>query len=337
MQNTSDAVLEPRAAVATTGMHEIEGRNRAPSIDSVLSAQRALHHDIANADQHPQWQPDIEVSNCPKCFKKFGFFNRKHHCRKCGLIYCANCSSQYISYLPLSYVVFPPSEGGGFVIRGRLAHARFRTCGDCFDEIKMIKDAMGIPNDSEDNESEMESTEDDGELPREELSTHVSSAPSVGKRTPNEITMEVSDSIMIDSGGNSNINNGNSGSQAAATDHDDEQDECPICAANLKHMSETNKEQHIDLCIRQQEFGSPVENSTLKRERNRMLVSHLPNDGLPIVVNDDNECVICLEEFLPGDKVGRLECLCCFHYKCIKDWITKKGFVECPVHALHNI
>jgi len=50
----------------------------------------------------------------------------------------------------------------------------------------------------------------------------------------------------------------------------------------------------------------------------------------------DNECVICLEELKPGDKVGRLECLCVFHYKCIKDWFNKKGYGECPVHFLHQ-
>lgn len=48
------------------------------------------------------------------------------------------------------------------------------------------------------------------------------------------------------------------------------------------------------------------------------------------------ECVICLEDLKPGDKVGRLECLCVFHYKCIKDWFNKKGYGECPVHFLHK-
>lgn len=50
----------------------------------------------------------------------------------------------------------------------------------------------------------------------------------------------------------------------------------------------------------------------------------------------ENECVICLEDLKPGDKVGRLECLCVFHYKCIKDWFNKKGYGECPVHFIHK-
>lgn len=52
--------------------------------------------------------------------------------------------------------------------------------------------------------------------------------------------------------------------------------------------------------------------------------------------NYDNECVICLEDLKPGDKVARMECLCVFHYKCIKFWFKKKGFGECPVHFLHK-
>lgn len=51
---------------------------------------------------------------------------------------------------------------------------------------------------------------------------------------------------------------------------------------------------------------------------------------------EEAECVICLEDLKPGDKVGRLECLCVFHYKCIKDWFNKKGYGECPVHFLHK-
>ncbi|GMF05485.1 unnamed protein product [Ambrosiozyma monospora] len=68
-----------------------------------------------------------------------------------------------------------------------------------------------------------------------------------------------------------------------------------------------------------------------------MLVYTIPWDTNPdsLNLNEDNECVICFEEFKPGDKVGRLECLCCFHYKCIKAWFMKKGDNECPVHTIH--
>lgn len=36
------------------------------------------------------------------------------------------------------------------------------------------------------------------------------------------------------------------------------------------------------------------------------------------------ECPICFEDMEVGDKVSRLECLCVFHYDCIKQWEKKK-------------
>lgn len=46
---------------------------------------------------------------------------------------------------------------------------------------------------------------------------------------------------------------------------------------------------------------------------------------------DDAECTICLEEFEPGVQMGRLECFCRFHLKCIREWfVTRPG--QCPVH-----
>lgn len=46
---------------------------------------------------------------------------------------------------------------------------------------------------------------------------------------------------------------------------------------------------------------------------------------------DDAECTICLEDFEVGADMGRLECLCRFHYMCIKRWWEKKDG-QCPVH-----
>ncbi|KAL1139419.1 hypothetical protein AAG570_006403 [Ranatra chinensis] len=41
--------------------------------------------------QEPEWIPDKEISNCMKCRTKFGFTTRKHHCRRCGQIFCNDC------------------------------------------------------------------------------------------------------------------------------------------------------------------------------------------------------------------------------------------------------
>lgn len=46
---------------------------------------------------------------------------------------------------------------------------------------------------------------------------------------------------------------------------------------------------------------------------------------------DDAECTICLEEFEVGVEMGRLECFCRFHLKCIREWFVGRPGM-CPVH-----
>lgn len=44
-----------------------------------------------------QWESDKAVSCCTRCEAPFTFVRRKHHCRACGRIYCAKCSSREVS------------------------------------------------------------------------------------------------------------------------------------------------------------------------------------------------------------------------------------------------
>ena len=55
----------------------------------------------------PQWQADSEAPDCPICSRKFSFWFRKHHCRKCGRVVCAGCSPHRIT-IPRQFIVRPP-------------------------------------------------------------------------------------------------------------------------------------------------------------------------------------------------------------------------------------
>ena len=57
----------------------------------------------------PRWQPDNEVNKCPICGIAFSFWYRKHHCRKCGRVVCANCSPHRIT-IPRQFIVHPPED-----------------------------------------------------------------------------------------------------------------------------------------------------------------------------------------------------------------------------------
>lgn len=47
------------------------------------------------------WVSEDLVKNCMACKTKFSLVNRKHHCRKCGGVYCASCTSKRTPVLNL--------------------------------------------------------------------------------------------------------------------------------------------------------------------------------------------------------------------------------------------
>ncbi|KAJ2842636.1 hypothetical protein J3B02_005521, partial [Coemansia erecta] len=40
------------------------------------------------------WEPDDSTVECRQCTRRFTLFLRRHHCRRCGLLFCVNCSSK---------------------------------------------------------------------------------------------------------------------------------------------------------------------------------------------------------------------------------------------------
>jgi len=50
------------------------------------------------------WQDDASISNCGICKTTFSLLKRKHHCRKCGMIICNDCSkNMYDREFPLPF------------------------------------------------------------------------------------------------------------------------------------------------------------------------------------------------------------------------------------------
>ncbi|XP_052245136.1 pleckstrin homology domain-containing family F member 2-like isoform X2 [Dreissena polymorpha] len=48
-----------------------------------------------SVDDSPVWIPDSSASKCMLCKRsQFNMINRRHHCRKCGLVVCNDCSSK---------------------------------------------------------------------------------------------------------------------------------------------------------------------------------------------------------------------------------------------------
>ncbi|XP_026729497.1 lateral signaling target protein 2 homolog [Trichoplusia ni] len=50
----------------------------------------------ARPERAPEWVPDIAAPACMRCAAHFTAFRRRHHCRNCGKVFCASCSSNSI-------------------------------------------------------------------------------------------------------------------------------------------------------------------------------------------------------------------------------------------------
>eukprot|EP01102_Stenamoeba_stenopodia_P016564 TRINITY_DN5800_c0_g1_i4.p1 TRINITY_DN5800_c0_g1~~TRINITY_DN5800_c0_g1_i4.p1 ORF type:complete len:355 (-),score=108.27 TRINITY_DN5800_c0_g1_i4:60-1124(-) len=64
---------------------------------TMSSDSNGSKEDLPSLNEQPQsirWVPDNEVNNCLNCNAPFSLFSRKHHCRKCGQIFCGACSSR---------------------------------------------------------------------------------------------------------------------------------------------------------------------------------------------------------------------------------------------------
>lgn len=248
-----------------------------------------------------QWQPDDNMRNCLNCHASFSFIVRKHHCRCCGGIFCGSCSERFARYDSHRVRVvkrsatdeeFPP----------------FRTCGSCYDNLlhmKLLFSPWG------------KRLEVSGSPQAVEGGDFTSDSP-----TPSYAPGEVVKNTASGSEEDPQRNGDN-----VRREEPNEENSCPICNIFLGDLdNETQAQQHVEECIQRAEMTQ--QHHELRNEigsaafQNRMLVYKIPEARGQ---SEFPECPICFEEMVPGDKVGRLECLCVFHYKCIKSWFRKKA------------
>ena len=52
--------------------------------------------------QRPYWAGE-EVISCFICEAEFGFWERQHHCRKCGTAVCGKCSKYFVQLPEFAY------------------------------------------------------------------------------------------------------------------------------------------------------------------------------------------------------------------------------------------
>ncbi|KAF3940084.1 hypothetical protein ABW19_dt0201718 [Dactylella cylindrospora] len=82
--------------------------------------------EVTGPPSRANWKPDAEASVCdaPVCNKSFSLFDRRHHCRRCGNIFCAQHTGQF---LKLDQYCRYNAKG-----------YESRVCIGCFDEYKRL-------------------------------------------------------------------------------------------------------------------------------------------------------------------------------------------------------
>ncbi|XP_044763378.1 myotubularin-related protein 3 isoform X2 [Coccinella septempunctata] len=75
-------------SVGSAGEGEASAVESLPSDKSWENLEYAMYSEM----QGIKWVPDHAVTRCTNCNIKFWIGKRKHHCRKCGNIFCADCS-----------------------------------------------------------------------------------------------------------------------------------------------------------------------------------------------------------------------------------------------------
>jgi len=105
-----------------------------------ISDNEPLKHSLSKIQA--SWVDDYDIQYCQniECNSLFTFINRKHHCRKCGKVFCSTCTN-YRAEIP-HYMLSDDSKKGTFadkcynVIYNSNEH---RVCKKCLCEINQLR------------------------------------------------------------------------------------------------------------------------------------------------------------------------------------------------------
>jgi hypothetical protein len=94
----SRGLSDPRRVVAaiqpaTRASAASRPENKMPwsSPKAVVPLTRA---DYPSVLPHEQWRSDATAPCCTDCRRDFTVFHRRHHCRRCGFVFCDSCTSK---------------------------------------------------------------------------------------------------------------------------------------------------------------------------------------------------------------------------------------------------
>lgn len=78
-----------------------------------------------------EWEPDHKANECRRCDKRFGLLNRRHHCRRCGLVVCDKCSTAR-TFLSSNQILKDPNASESMQ---NLSSQHHRVCDKCYADL----------------------------------------------------------------------------------------------------------------------------------------------------------------------------------------------------------
>ncbi len=113
--------IEIEAKTSSIRLKKLQGEKQV-LLKKVAESTLNMEHDLkSRVGALPTWQIDTEHDECSLCQNAFTFFNRRHHCRNCGVLVDSACSNNFVTLARLGYL------------------GKQRVCNKCFNDMVSSK------------------------------------------------------------------------------------------------------------------------------------------------------------------------------------------------------
>lgn len=114
-----------------------------PSTTNIFSTSPEDNNDTLSriqARQRSSWVDDRVAKTCFLCKMYFNFYHRPHHCRKCGNVFCYQCSNNWME-IPdhIGQLPIEPKSFKGSLSKMIWSENKVRVCDSCSQEIKDLR------------------------------------------------------------------------------------------------------------------------------------------------------------------------------------------------------
>ncbi|KAJ2931164.1 hypothetical protein H1R20_g5898, partial [Candolleomyces eurysporus] len=117
---------------------------------SVLASMDRPNDHLAVLLEKDLWKPDRLASVCDNfyCRVSFGLFERRHHCRKCGGVFCGACTQRTTPLLDTSNLPFVHPPRNHRIVEYESPESPIvnaRVCDDCYDQVYGVRSSPHTP------------------------------------------------------------------------------------------------------------------------------------------------------------------------------------------------